>query len=110
MHAPKLSPILGTDKWVLLEDWSWGGFTVPTGFESDLDSIPPIPGIHAWLKGRTKAGALLHDYLYSIRYDRSQADKVFYEAMIAEGVERRHARLIYRAVRMFGWTRYTGLN
>lgn len=106
MIGPKLQIVPGTDRWVLLEEWEWNGWIVSAGFECNLDSVPRIPGIHSWLKGRSRCGALLHDYLYSVRYERSVADQVFYDCMIAEGVEKRHARPIYEAVKMFGWTRY----
>jgi len=106
MIGPKLQPIPGADLWLVLEDWEWHGFVVPMGFESNLDSIPPIPGIHAWLKGRTRCAALLHDYLYHIKHDRADADNQFKLCMIDEGVEMRHVRPIYAGVRAFGWTRY----
>lgn len=106
MIAPKLSPIVGTGNWILLEDWSWSGFAVPAGFITDLDTVPRIPGVHAWLKGRTRCGALLHDYLYHIKHDRKSADDAFYLCMIDEGVKKRYAKPIYKAVRLFGGSRY----
>lgn len=104
MIMPELSP--HGNKWLLVRDWDCMGFTVPAGFKTDLDSVPRLPLIHSWLKGRTKAAALLHDYLYSIRYERKLADDLFLEVMRLEGVKDRYALPIYWAVRLFGGSRY----
>ncbi|WP_018875283.1 DUF1353 domain-containing protein [Thioalkalivibrio sp. ALJ8] len=83
------------------------------GFEFDWDSVPRIPGLHASLKGRAEKAACYHDWLY--RYQermyarhvqpvtRRQADLAFLDAMVAEGVARRHRWPIYLGVRMGGW-------
>lgn len=76
--------------------------TVPTGFETDLASVPrflwPIFAPH---DPRYAAAAVLHDCLY--RWDgftRVVADAVFYEAMRALGTPRWKAKLMYIAVRL----------
>jgi hypothetical protein len=45
---------------------------------------------------------VLHDDLYAKRAERSFADRVFLEAMEAEGVPWWRRRLMYAAVRAFG--------
>ena len=82
------------NRWVLVE----------AGFEFDWDSVPRIPGVHALVKGRAEKSACLHDWLY--RYQpcsRRQADLIFRDAMLEEGVKRRHRWPIYWGVRIGGW-------
>ncbi len=100
-----------------------GRDVVQPGFELDWDSVPRIPPLHAWLKGRAEKAACYHDWLY--RYQefrahasrlvnpgwavepyaltRRQADLAFLDAMVAEGVARRHRWPIYIGVRLGGW-------
>lgn len=109
-NLPKLSPIQGRDQWVLLEDWTYFGYTVPKGFETDLDSIPHIPFIHSAYKGYARTSALLHDYLYRTgEVSRSAADQLFFDLMRAEGVPTNKRRDIYFAVRVGGWVRWNQL-
>lgn len=90
------------NRWIIVE----------AGFEFDWDSVPRIPGLHAMLKGRAEKSACLHDWLY--RYQpcsRRQADLIFRDAMIEEGVKRRHRWPIHWGVRIGGWrgwNRYRG--
>lgn len=110
-QMPKLLP-LPKGKWLLLEDWHYTAldgerYTVPAGFVTDLDSVPRIPVVYALYKGRIRAGALLHDYLYRIGHDRKAADKLLVEVgEIVDLVEKEYLDNIYGAVRAFGWTRY----
>jgi hypothetical protein len=80
-----------------------GPITVPQGFRTDCASVPRVP-LAYWLAGDTAhASAVLHDWLYRHgACTKRQADDVFAEAMQAEGVRWWRARLMYRAVRMFG--------
>lgn len=56
--------------------------TVPAGFGTDLDSVPRwLPGAYAMFKGRAVLEAILHDYLYTLRYPRAWADEVFLAVM-----------------------------
>lgn len=41
----------------------FGLVEVPIGFVCDLESVPRIPLIHAWLANTTKRGGIVHDYL-----------------------------------------------
>ncbi|WP_231363042.1 DUF1353 domain-containing protein [Thioalkalivibrio sp. ALR17-21] len=82
---------------------------IPAGFEFDWDSVPRIPFLHAWLKGRAEQSAALHDWLYhaqavdNLPITRRTADRIFLDAMVAEGVSRRHRWAIYAGVRIGGW-------
>lgn len=83
--------------------------TVPENFVCDGASIPKI----AWpisggpFEGKHRDGALVHDFLYASRrtdtreITRGEADRIFYEAMRARGVNEFHARAKYIAVH--GW-------
>ena len=90
-------------------DVYWMGvIVVPAGYETDLASVPRIPGVY-WRTGNTAVlPAIVHDYLYE-RGDpdltRKAADQVFLEAMEDEDDPSwwTTRRTMYRAVRMFGW-------
>ncbi len=110
------------------EGWEWT-ITLPAGFSGDGASIPRL----AWtLTGLTpdglhRAGAWVHDWLYrhagrlppgsfcrlneetgewlpvDAPWTRKQADKLFANMLAAAGVSRFRRRMMYRAVRAFGW-------
>jgi len=84
------------------------GYTVevPAGYSTDLDSVPRIPFVYAWLKGQATKSAVIHDWLYFNKHDRKEADKIFLEAMKEEGVAVWRRWPIYLAVRAFGWLAY----
>lgn len=90
-------------QWVVLHNWSWRDITVEKGFITDLDSVVRIPFIYSHLKGRAVLSPIMHDYLYCCNLkDRKEADRLFYECMLEEGVKKFHAILIYSGVRIFG--------
>ena len=89
--------------WELVEPYRFNGFTVPHGFRTDFDSIPRLPVVFAVFKERARTAALIHDYLYSIGYDRYESDRIFLRMMVAEGVRLRFALPIFLGVRAFGW-------
>lgn len=111
-QMPKLSPIPSSENWVLLEDWHYTALdgerhSVPAGFVTDLDSVPRIPIVYALYKGRVRAGALLHDWLYRNGYPRIKADTLLKEVgELLDGVPIEYLNNIYAGVRAFGWTRY----
>lgn len=77
---------------------------VPTGFITDLASVPRIP--LAWLiaGGIGDRAAVIHDYLYAeTKVRRGTADAVFLEALLDTGVSAWRARAMWAAVRAFGW-------
>ncbi len=102
---PVVRPCSG-NLWELVEPYRFNGFTIPAGFRTDFDSIPRLPVVFLRFKGRTRTAALVHDYLYSIGFDRLEADRLFLRIMVAEGVGVRHAIPIYFGVRLFGWLFY----
>jgi hypothetical protein len=94
-------------RWVLLGDYTISGFTIPAGFKTDIDSIPRwIPFLFAILKHRAIEASVLHDYLYSIKYDRAQADLFYRQAMKVTKVNPFIREMIYTGVRLFGWIWY----
>lgn len=80
--------------------------TVPVNFSTDLDSVPRIPFLYAWLKGRATKAAVVHDFLYFKKHNRKEADTIFYIAMREEGVPAWRRWPIYLGVRSFGWLYY----
>lgn len=79
---------------------------VPTHFFTDFASIPRIGRILITGHGRDRWSAVVHDYLYSKRFDRKLADKVFLEGLEAMKVSFIKRRIMYRAVRTGGWMFY----
>lgn len=84
-----------------------GTIVVPSGFETDLDSVPRIPGVYAAFKGRAVKSAVVHDYLYESQRGKAFADRIFLDAMRHEGVPARWRYPIYWAVVMFGGCIYS---
>lgn len=80
---------------------------VPSGFQTDLASIPrPLWSILPPI-GKYDAAAVLHDYFYQTNgVTRSQADAVLNEAMEVMHVTDTTRRLIYAGVRVLGWWRW----
>lgn len=105
----------GRDQWKTTEaarfcinaDITWVIVEIEAGFICDLDSVPrEIPIAHAWMKGRTRTAAILHDALYQNGVDRELADAAFIRAMKLECVKVRYRYPIYWAVRLFGGRKY----
>jgi hypothetical protein len=80
---------------------------VPAGFVTDFASVPRIP-IAYWLFGsRANAPAVIHDRLYRWGdVPRLTADRVFNEAMRAEGKWFTTRWPMTAAVMAFGWWAY----
>ena len=108
LPLPKLEPVpWREDTWLLLEDWSYLGIFIPRYFFCDLDSIPRIPYVYTYLKGYARTAAMVHDWLYADQStSRAEADRVFYDFMVLEGVHRVRAGVIYGTVRVFGCLYY----
>lgn len=86
----------------------FGLLRIMPGFITDGASIPRLPGF--WflighpMQGDVLPAAVLHDGLYSAKLlTRKQADLVLLETMIKYKVNRIKARIIWTAVRLFGW-------
>ena len=76
---------------------------VPTGFETDFANIPKNPILWDIAGGDGNKASTIHDYLYTVHiYDRKTSDKVFKEALKAEGIGHIKRNLMYASVRIFG--------
>jgi len=104
-------------RWFVLEHYfraitSKGMFTVPTGFRTDLTSIPRA--FHALLSpmGEFAPAAIAHDWMYSrasngyFPSDRAMADRVFLELMYNLGISWHTRTAIFYAVRLAGGKSY----
>lgn len=82
-----------------------GEITVPEGFVTDFASVPRLPLAYLAAGDTAHRPAVVHDYLYSCAdVERSTADAVFLEAMEAVGVPWWRRRIMWAAVRSFGWS------
>lgn len=106
-HGRDLWKTTGPVRACINADIAWVIIEIESGFICDLDSVPrEIPIAHAWMKGRTRSAAVLHDSLYRAGIDRELADAAFMRGMKLEGVKARYRYPIYWAVRLFGGSRY----
>jgi hypothetical protein len=88
-----------------------GPVVVEKGFDTDGASVPRAFWAIYPADGGYLPGALVHDMLYwhqaacegGIPITRAQSDTVFLEAMTALGIPWARRRLLYSAVRAFGW-------
>lgn len=79
---------------------------IPYGFKTDGASIPRFfwRVVGTPFEPDLMLGALLHDRLYRTgAVTRRQADEALYDRMRLDGVGRVRARVIWLAVRLFGW-------
>jgi hypothetical protein len=97
---------------VATDGQSW---PVPKGAVTDGASIPWYlwSAIGGPFEGKYRSAAVVHDYYCDVRVRTWQAtDRMFYEGMIAAGVDDMQARIMYAAVRQFGphWDGQTIIN
>ncbi len=88
-------------------DSHYGLITAKKGFETDLASIPkPIRNIVDPSEPYIKEPAVIHDWIYrghtGKRFNRKDADKIFYRGMRSNGISWTKAQVMYWAVRLFG--------
>jgi hypothetical protein len=113
-HAEFLNPLdlrahTKAGEWVVLSLMGYQSadgerYYVPPTFITDLASIPRI--VHPIISptGKSRRAAVLHDYRYCVKQGtRKQADDLFLEALEAEGVNLITRRLMWIAVRAYGW-------
>lgn len=87
---------------------------VPKGFKCDLASVPRIIWPLIGPYGKWTNAAIVHDYLYSRQgfkeygLSRKSADLIFYFAMRDSFAHPVTARLMYWAVRLFGFSSFEG--
>lgn len=79
-------------------------WTVPRGFVMDLASIPrPLKSVFN-VNGKSRAPAVLHDYLYCTQpVSREEADALFLEAMECRRVIWPSRNAMWAGVRAGGW-------
>ena len=101
------------DFWLLGRPLIWsdsvyGTIMAPSGFRTDLASIPRVVRNLPFLDvdGQSRRPAVLHDYLYSsrtgFRLGRDFADRFLYTALLAEGTTKATAWAFWAGVRMGG--------
>lgn len=92
---------------------------VPARYKTDLASVPWPATLFIPKSGAYNPAAVVHDFLYQRKgkilvkdsqgntypkfYTRKECDEIFLEAMIALGVNSFKARIMFSAVRTFGW-------
>jgi hypothetical protein len=96
-----------TRKSIMFIDSAGVPWNVPYGFRTDGQSVPRLlwPIVGHPLETESIRAACLHDRYYKwpdVR-TREQIDRMFFEALLADGVFFAEARAKYRAVRWFGW-------
>lgn len=89
---------------------SWNGqaFTIPRYFKSDGASVPRFFWRLVFPSSDTTAlrAAFAHDYIYRTQpkeWTQEEADKMFFDLLIVDGMVRWRAWLAYIALRLFGW-------
>ncbi|BCF96655.1 hypothetical protein PPGU19_012240 [Paraburkholderia sp. PGU19] len=76
---------------------------VPTGFITDLASVPRVPIAYMLAGGTSNEASVVHDYLYTSHIvDRETADAVLREASAVTGVPAWRRTIMWAAVRAFG--------
>lgn len=100
------------NSWIVSESLIWedGKYEVRIlkGFDFDFASIPNIITNILPKDGQEyDRAACLHDALYaSQRLPKSECDRLFYEAMLQDGVSKWKAKSMYLAVKWFGNSAY----
>ena len=98
--------------WVLHEPLIWEDskyiITVKSGFDFDFASIPKAVTNLLPKNGQEyDRAACLHDALYASQWlPKAVCDRLFYDAMIAVGVNKAKAWSMYTAVKLFGHSAY----
>ncbi|MFM5339390.1 DUF1353 domain-containing protein [Aeromonas veronii] len=112
MTPISLRPI-DDNNWVVVDDFTvntlYGPITVKSGSTTDLASVPrplwaiiPRSGLHT-------PASVVHDYIYrntSIRLSQRQADNIFLQLMLKDGVNKILAYTMWFGVRLFGHHSY----
>lgn len=105
LHTP------GADrKMKLLEDFTFidpngTQWTAPAGHEIDGASIPQFlwSTVGSPFTGDYRRASVLHDYECDMkRHPHKEVHRLFYNAMICDGVNPIRAKYMYQAVRLFG--------
>ena len=98
---------LHDNKWELGRSYTNDGITVPKGFITDLASIPRVLWwLYSPSNGDYAGACLIHDYLYTLQYDRAMADRTLKRILKKEGNSLITVYAFYVAVRLFGGINY----
>ena len=85
-------------QWIHLSSgFNWNGASIPSAFWFVIGEPT---------EQKFALASLIHDYLYMMRADRSQADSTFRELLDWAGVNGRRVALMFWAVRAGGWWFY----
>ncbi|ENJ7141699.1 DUF1353 domain-containing protein [Escherichia coli] len=112
--TPAVLEMLDDYRWRLVEPFEFWRtdapddvIHVPSGYITDLASVPRLLWSLFPPHGRYAKAAIIHDYLYdnALRTKR-EADRIFLEGMEVLGVPRWRRWLMYVAVRLFGRGKY----
>jgi len=77
--------------------------TVPSGFQTDLASVPRVPIVFDLFGATSNEAAALHDYLYAAKtFPRATCDRLLREASAATGVPAWRRWPMWVGVRLFG--------
>lgn len=99
-----------TDRLVYYSALANATICAPTGFVTDFASVPRLP-ITYWLFGsRADAESGIHDLLYRWPFvSRKTADRIYREAMTADGRPVFTRWAMYAGVRLGGWLSYKNM-
>lgn len=99
-----LKTIPGTYKWQVAEDYlvtvRGREFMIPSGFITDIASVPRLLQGLFPAAGKYRECAVLHDFLLSMKWPREFCDAMFFYMMVDNGIPRRYAVPMFIAVRM----------
>lgn len=100
-------------KWVVMQDLVYQSdvagmtFTVPSGFPTDLASVPRLPVVYLLTGGKANSAAAIHDWAYTKKMvPRRVADAVLKEASAVTYVPFFIRWAMYLGVRAFGWSHW----
>lgn len=93
--------------------WDWRTLIVPQGFQSDGASVPRFFWRFVFPPGDTKAlrAAFAHDFVYRthpIGWTKQNADQMFYDLLVADGIGSMSAWCAYQGVKWFGKSSWDG--
>lgn len=103
--------VFGTRQWQLVKPLFYltadgRMVTVPVCYRTDLASVPRLVW---WLIPRddeyARRPAVVHDFIYTHAtgvFTKAEADRIFYDALLEEGMGKPLAWLMYTAVRVGG--------
>lgn len=97
---------------VLLDELVFGEIVVPKGFVTNYASIEVLHNIflyplYALVAGYGNYASTVHDYLYHTQaFSRKECDRIFYDALRAEGVAKWRAAIFWMGVRLGGSKAY----